>query len=365
MFFNKKRNIVCILILSIILLCLLITSIIFYRSQKGSLPLTIKITSNDVTETIVPWCDENGKWYFFMPSYSNESNTVLIANGNGCCLQGTLLPHQQTIGTIKTDTEYHFEQHTLFADWDTTVVFLKSANVSSLYIDTRSGNMDKVNSDKENKELVNVTLYNESGNQIYHSNDFSDKINGHGNSTWFYEKKPYNLSLDSPAKLIDNNENTNYVLIANAIDKTSMRNRTIYDMAKITFPEWNVSTKYIDLYTNGDYRGLYLLTDKVEVSENKLNLPDDCFLYNLELNDRAQTGSVKDIIPGISAELKNGKAYTDFEKDTAKNTICEIFNGITEKAFNEEELGSYIDIDSWASLYICQEFSSNYDSTLR
>ncbi len=359
MFFNKKRNIVCILILSIILLFLLITSIIFYRSQKGSLPLTLKITSNDVTETIKPWYDDNGKWYFFLPSYSSDNNTVLIANKSGCYIQDRLLSYEQSIALFDIDTEYHFKRHAFFSDTDTTVVFMRSANVATMYISTHSGNMDKVHSNKENKENINISLYKENGKVSYNENKYNAEISGRGNTTWSLGKKPYKINLFESAELLGMPSAKKWVLLANGYDETNLRNKLIYDFAQKVDMGWTPHCEYVDLYINGEYNGLYLLSEKIDVNDNRLNLNnlDGDFLFQ-----GLQAFKVKqNDIPFTISDNQN--FVIDYPKDLDEGKIAEIRSNVfqLDAEINEDNLNR-IDLNSWIKRFLIDEVFINADA---
>ena len=320
--------------------------------------IIFSVESDGIVHQLSLW-EDDGTYYLFLPSYAEMQSLKIISetekdvsfNGAEVCTDSF------------SDIEFGKEYVLTIDGNDYPVIFLHSQNVATMYIDTISeSRLDKVNSDKTHSEMIRLSVVEEDGTVSYLNQKYTDQIRGHGNSTWNYDKKSYNLTLNTPDDLINDSNNQNYVLIANAIDKTNLRNRIVYDMASETITSWNVSSKHMDLYVNGEYRGLYLLTDKIEVAENKLNLSQDCFLYNLEYNSRAKKDSVENIMPKISAELQNDKAHTDAEEEKAEETIIRIFGGITGCGIDDKGLEDCIDLESWASLYILQEFSSNYDS---
>ena len=65
------------------------------------------------------------------------------------------------------------------------------------------------------------------------------KIRGHGNSTWkttFTQKKPYLLKLESPASLLGMKGARKWILMANACDRSMLRN---YYAEYLTHNVWN------------------------------------------------------------------------------------------------------------------------------
>ena len=103
-----------------------------------------------------------------------------------------------------------------------------------------------------------------------------DAIRGRGNTTWTNsEKKPYQMKLSKKADLLGTGEKTKtWLLIANAADPTLLRNTISFKLALYMGSEGTPSCEPCDLYYNGEYRGSYLLTEKVKVEKNGVNIDD-------------------------------------------------------------------------------------------
>ena len=88
-----------------------------------------------------------------------------------------------------------------------TVVFLYTENVPSMYIDTVSGSMESVDSDKkhETSEAASYRIYMTDGEQ---DSSGMCEIKGRGNSTWSLAKKPYNLNLNAYNSLLGMSSST-------------------------------------------------------------------------------------------------------------------------------------------------------------
>lgn len=113
------------------------------------------------------------------------------------------------------------------------------------------------------------------------------KIKGRGNATWYNygDKKPYRIKSDKKFSLFNEPKEKSYVLLANAIDKTSLRNSTAFFMSTMSQLDYTPSFHFIDLFLNGVYYGLYQLGDKLGISENRVNVGADGFL--IEIDQRA------------------------------------------------------------------------------
>lgn len=200
------------------------------------------------------------------------------------------------------------------------------------------------------------------GGWVYGSNNFNDRVSGRGNSSWTYEKKPYNIFLDKKECLIGHSIATKYVLLANASDESNIRASFFNQMASETSSYWNPKTVFVDLYVNNEYRGLYALSEKVEISEDKLDLAADSILFNLELTGRNEEPSVVDLFEYVSAEIKYPRGLSNTQLKSIDEEIRGIIDGVVSHSISEDKLDAYIDIESWAWLYLVQEVSENYDS---
>ena len=64
------------------------------------------------------------------------------------------------------------------------------------------------------------------------------------------------------------------MLIANAADPTLLRNTISFDLANYLGVDGTPSCEPCDLYYNGEYRRSYLITEKVKVEKNGVNIDD-------------------------------------------------------------------------------------------
>lgn len=109
-------------------------------------------------------------------------------------------------------------------------------------------------------------------------------IKGRGNSTWSEAvsmgvKKPYKLKLSSKANLLGlgktgNGKNKHWVLLANMIDHTNMRNEITYDFSRAMGLDCAMGSTGVVLILNGQYEGMYQLCEHVRVGNSRVNVYD-------------------------------------------------------------------------------------------
>lgn len=79
-------------------------------------------------------------------------------------------------------------------------------------------------------------------------------MKGRGNSTWGYPKKPYNIKLDSKAKLFGMEKAKSWCLIANYEDLSLLRDQIVYNLGADIGMTESPDCRSIDLYVNGEYK---------------------------------------------------------------------------------------------------------------
>ncbi len=112
------------------------------------------------------------------------------------------------------------------------------------------------------------------GNKFEDLAEMATEVKGRGNTTWGWAKKPYALKLNKKKEVFGMPEHKRWCLIANYMDRTHLRNRIAYHIAAETSLAYNVRSEYAELYFNGTYQGLYLLTEQIKVDENRVNVTE-------------------------------------------------------------------------------------------
>lgn len=107
--------------------------------------------------------------------------------------------------------------------------------------------------------------------------DYTGKteIKGRGNSTWGYPKKPYRLKLNKKAEICGLGKAKNYVLLANHLDPTLMLNSVAFKIGRLLELPFTNHAIPVDVVLNGIYKGSYLLTEQIEVKENRVDLDEN------------------------------------------------------------------------------------------
>lgn len=315
-------------------------------------------------EVISCWSGDGSSYYVFLPSYA-ELSQVQVITDKTLYLDGTKLSDGDFCGGYSLNEPYELRIGNRNAS-GYSLEFVKSANTAAMYIETKSGDMDQIHKDKDYEEGASMALYNSDGT-VNFTDGGGISVSGRGNYSWFLDKKPYIIKLPEEGDLLGMGTAEKWILLANAIDNTNLRNKLIYDFAGEFQEYWSPECEYVDLYLNGEYAGLYLLAEKVEVGENRLNLGEGSYLFNLDLDTRnADPATCIAVNEGTAAEIQYPKEISEVHLQAAKRLLQEMqqallaedgVNADTKKSWDE-----YIDADSWAWKYLIEEVFENYDA---
>lgn len=191
------------------------------------------------------------------------------------------------------------------------------------------------------------------------------RIRGHGNSTWkttFTQKKPYLLKLDESLPLFGMAPGQKWILMANSCDRSMLRNFYAEYLAHEVWNrmKWSPQSKFVTLFVNGKYLGLYGLTEKIDIAENRVEFSGEGFLAEID----SHNGRPYDFksSAGLNFHIRqpetSAENYARYEKKILE----------AEKALYSPEWKSaegyrkFFDLDSLVDWYLLAEFSKNYDA---
>lgn len=264
----------------------------------GEVPY-IDVNMQQSSNKVALWQDEeDGKSYFFLPSCVQNHKVKFGECADGVEIDGVFYEEGDTF-TWEEDREYYLqimnEEGTL---QEYQVTFMKSSNIPSFFINTESGNMEYVDEERHNVESGNICVVLANGMTEYQN--VLPKIASRGNVTWNRPKKPYTIKLQDAYPLCGLRKDDKWRLLALWNEGTKLNNKIALDMASKLGMANTVQGTWIDLYLNGEYAGIYLLTETVTVGEGRVDI------YDLEKENRQYN---KDIDNAPHYEEENRKGY--------------------------------------------------------
>lgn len=356
----------------------------------------------------INWWNEGKNYYLFLPSDADTANLkVSYTASDTVTINGVAVPDGSSVAlTAASD-------YTLSCGGNSyKLTVLQSANVPSMHITTESGSMDAVHADKSHKEPADLLLLSEGEVVLEKELEY---IKGRGNSTWGYNKKPYNIKFDKKTDLFEMGKAKKWSLLANYLDDSHMRNHIALNLAENVGIPYTSKYVFIDLYVNNEYYGNYLLCESVEVGETRVDINDlegdtedenteDLDAYTLggaQVSDykKLVAGTQKWVnIPNNPANISGGylleyelpNRYVDevsgfvtnrnqtivvkspeYASESQVKYISALYQEFEDAVYSETGYNSlgkhyteYIDVASFVKMYVFQEYVRNLDAGL-
>ena len=195
------------------------------------------------------------------------------------------------------------------------------------------------------------------------------KIRGRGNTTWVTRelfKRPYLLKLNEAAPLLGFPQASKWVLMANTADKTSLRNAYASYLATEIWGSaaWTPRYRFIALFINGKYNGLYALTEKIEAGEGRVEIDTEAGSFLLEV--RSQKNKAWDFVSerGVEFSIREPEDKTESEYLDMQAFIQSVEDALFQDDFADKENGwrRFLDEKTFVDWYLVNEFTKNHDA---
>ncbi|MBR4160170.1 MAG: CotH kinase family protein [Bacteroidaceae bacterium] len=216
-----------------------------------------------------------------------------------------------------------------------------------------------------------IKVLNVDGTVCYEGTE--DNIRGRGNSTWGYPKKPYALKLDSKASILGMPKHKRWVLLANWMDRTLLRNRVAFRMAQATCMGWTPRGEFVEVVLNGKHVGNYYLCEQIKIDENRVNITEmeetdisgdavtGGYLLELDVN-YDEVNKFKSPIKGLPYMFKEpdedvlGEEQYNYMWHYVGTLEAALYDDIR---FMTREYADYMDIDTYIDWWLVHELAFN------
>ena len=157
-----------------------------------------------------------------------------------------------------------------------TVRVMQATSLPTLYLTSSSAaeNRTYIDESKTNTTTAVLRMLDADGSEI--GAGTIKELKARGNSTFDYaKKKSYQIKLETASDLLQTGESVKtWVLLANYFDATLMHDKLFKDMAAQLDMLYTASCNWVNLYYDGEYRGVYLLSEKNAVKSTGVNITD-------------------------------------------------------------------------------------------
>lgn len=244
-----------------------------------------------------------------------------------------------------------------------------------VYITTDEVMIDRNLSDKDYRDgtYYLVDPANPANNLGSEETPLPLEIKARGNYTRTgFSKKPYKLKLGSKAAPLGLTKSKHFALLAHADECHGFLNNTVgfWLGEQIGLP-WTPREQPIELVVNGDYRGIYFLTESIRVDSDRIDITElddevtDPALcsggYLVEMDNYPEDGQ---IVLGSGDDVRRITPDTpEILSDVQRKFLTEQFTTIENLIFsNDDQVWSYLDLDDAARYYVVMEILDHWEA---
>lgn len=244
-----------------------------------------------------------------------------------------------------------------------------------LYITTDEVMIDRNLRDKDYRAGAYYLVDNSNPANNLGSEDapFPLEIKARGNFTRTgFSKKPYKLKLGEKQTMMGLTKSKHFALLAHADEEHGFLNNTVgfWLGQQIGLP-WTPREIPVEVVINGDYRGIYFLTESIRVDKLRINITElddevaDPALcsggYLVEMDNYPEDGQ---IILGSGENVRRITPDTpEILSDIQRKFLTEQFKTMDDMVFaNNDDLWRYLDLDDAARYYIVMEIIDHWEA---
>ena len=194
-------------------------------------------------------------------------------------------------------------------------------------------------------------------------------IKGRGNWTWLgFDKKPYRLRLNAKEPMLGMRKSRHFALMAAADDNLGfMKSPLGYELSRRMKLAWTPDCRPLEVVLNGDYIGLYFLTENVRVDAGRVNVeeqPDNSdddvtggWLVEVDNYNTDPHISVKvsDKSQNIWITYKSPEILSAAQQDYLQSQFDAIRDAVYTNDKSSAEWENLIDVYAMARLYVVRE----------
>ncbi len=207
-----------------------------------------------------------------------------------------------------------------------------------------------------------ITVTDTDGSAL--NGDVSFKVRGNSTALSFVQKKSFTFKFAKKTEVLGMGKGKKWAMLANCFDPTLLRNYSVFEFARELGLPYTSEQRFVELWLDGNYHGCYIVCEPVQEGKDRVDI-------DIESNDgkkdfllEYEASRVEDDVTYLTAGGLRF-AMSDPEEPTEEQLayITGVMNDIvnTLKAGAEEEIRRKIDVDSFAKLYLLNEYAKTAD----
>ncbi len=270
-------------------------------------------------------------------------------------------------------------------EWYKLLVEYETSNLPIIHINTEGQNIVD-----EPKIMAKMQVIN-NANGINHFKDTVFEYDGdigieiRGNTAQMFPKKSYTIETrlsdgsNNNVELLGLPKENDWVLHGPYSDKSLMRNALAYHIGN-GMGNWNPHNRFVEVTINNEYRGVYLLVEKIKIDKNRVDIatlkPEDIagdqltggYIFSI---DRQQEGSWNSPYIGRTGTYWTTFSYidpkydelNDTQRDYLRNYVTQFEDVLYGNNFKDPVSGyrAFIDVESFIDYLFITEISRDID----
>ena len=183
------------------------------------------------------------------------------------------------------------------------ITMLNGKNINNIEHDERRGDNDYF---RATKLEAYAELINSDSSTYLSSELYSGKImiKGRGNTSWHRPRRPYSIDLiadsgaDNPAPLLGMGKDNEWTLLTFWEDRSLMRiPLALWLGNQMNSIDYTAQSRYVELWIDNDYRGLYMLCEKVQRGDARINVSSLGSNAADQVEPRVTGGYILEVVP--------------------------------------------------------------------
>lgn len=188
----------------------------------------------------------------------------------------------------------------------------------------------------------------DSGEYVKKKSGMTIKLRGNSSAAFSY-KKPYKIKLQKSGDMLgrgDTFADKDWALLRN--DWNNLNTLVALKVCGLVGQDWTPSMEYVNLLFNGDYRGIYMLSETVERNKDcRINVKKDGYIIESDpywWNEDAYFDGALDMGPyKYTFKYPDPEDLTEGQLDYIKRAVVLFENSLTDGTYDEYmDVGSFV-----------------------
>ena len=190
------------------------------------------------------------------------------------------------------------------------------------------------------------------------------KVRGNSTALTFVEKKSFTFKFEKKTAVLGMGKGKKWALLANCFDPTLLRNFAAFDFARELGLPYTSDQRIAELWLDGEYCGCYAVYEPVQEGKERVDIDIESnegkkdFLIEYEATRQEDDVTYLNV-SGLRFAMKEPEEPTTDQLTYVTDTVTAIVN--TLKNGSEDEIRAAIDVDSFAKLYLLNEYLKTAD----